>query len=141
MLMSKNQSTKEEIIFKPRYPFRVRLTVYLAPLGLLACVFFTWLALITGRLFPNLLFAFIFGFTTISMPMIIFREARFGEAIVVKRYFLPRIIIQYKDVTGWGPRGLSARHGGIPLANVQNSKEFEAIIQRLAAQRKINLSK
>ena len=139
--MSKNQSLKEEIVFKPQYPVRVRLTVYLAPIGLLACVFFLWLAIITGRYFPDLLFALIFSVTTFSLPMIIFREARFGEEIVVKRYFLPKAVIQYKDVTGWGPRGLSAKRGGIPLANVQNSKEFEDIIQRLAAQRKIKMSK
>jgi hypothetical protein len=139
--MSRDKILKEEIVFKPQYPARVRLSIYLAPFGLLACILFAWLAITTGKFFPDAVIAFIFGITTLSMPTILFREARFGQAIVVKRYFLPRVTIQYKDVTGWGPRGLRARRGGIPLANVQNSREFEAILQRLVAQRKIRLER
>jgi hypothetical protein len=139
--MSRDKILKEEIVFKPQYPARVRLSIYLAPIGMLACIFFAILAIITGRIFPEAVIAFIFGVTTLSMPVVLFREARFGQDIVVKRYFLPRLTIHYEDVTGWGPRGLRTRRGGIPMANVQNSKEFEAIIQRLVAQRKIKFER
>ncbi len=73
--------------------------------------------------------------------MIIFREARFGEVITLKRYFLPRRIIHYEDVVDLTTRGLVAKHGGIPLANVLNRSDFEKIIKRLAAQQKITLKK
>jgi hypothetical protein len=75
------------------------------------------------------------------MPMIIFREVRFGKAITLKRYFLPPRIIQYEDVTDFSLRGLVARHGGIPLANLQNRADFEKIIKRLVAQHKMQLKK
>jgi hypothetical protein len=96
---------------------------------------------IQKRIFPYIIFAFIFGFTTLSMPLIIFREARFGDAITLKRYFLPRRINHYEDVIDLTQRGLVAKCGGIPLANVENRSEFEKIIKRLAAQHKINLRK
>ncbi len=131
----------EEIVFKPQYPTRIRLTVVLYPIGVLACIFFIFMALASRSIFPYIIYAIIFGFTVLSMPMIIFREARFGDQITLKRYFMPRRIIHYEDVVDLTPRGLVAKHGGIPLANVQNRSEFEKIIRKLAAQRKITLKK
>jgi hypothetical protein len=140
MTLSKN-ATGEELIFKPKYPFRIFLSVYLYPIGVIACIFFIYMAIASRSIFPYVIYAFIFGFTVISMPMIIFREARFGERITIKRYFLPRRIIQYEDVVDFTLRGLVAKRGGIPLANVQNRAEFEKIIKRLVAQHKIKLKK
>jgi hypothetical protein len=91
--------------------------------------------------FPYAIYAIIFGFTVLSMPMIIFREVKFGETIILKRYFLPPRIIHYEDVTDFTLRGLVAKHGGIPFANVQNRGEFEKIIRRLVARHKITLQK
>jgi hypothetical protein len=136
-----NNSTREEIVFKPSYSLRIRMSVYLYPIGVIACTFFVVMAIISRSVFPYIIYAIIFGFTVLSMPMIIFREVRFGEAIVLKRFFLPPRIIQYDDVTDFSLRGLVARHGGIPLANVQNRAEFEKIIKRLVAQHKLKLKK
>jgi hypothetical protein len=132
---------REELVFKPQYPLRIRMSVYLYPIGVIACIFFILMAFASQKLFPYLLYAFIFAFTIFSMPMIIFREVRFGEAITIKRYFLPRRIIHYEDVVDLTPRGLVAKRGGIPLVNVQNRSEFEKIIKRLVAQHKIKLKK
>lgn len=140
-MSSTSSSTREEIVFKPRYPLRIRLSVYLYPIGMAACVFFIILAIISRSIYPNAVYALIFGFTVFSMPMIVFREVRFGEVITLKRYFKPSRIIAYEDVIALTLRGLVAKHGGIPLANLQNRAEFEKIIKRLVAQRKIQLKK
>ena len=141
LLSSTDNSTRAEIVFKPRYPFRIRMSVYLYPIGVIACIFFVVMAIISRSVFPYVIYAIIFGFTVLSMPMIIFREVRFGEAIILKRYFLPPRIIQYDDVTEISPRGLVARHGGIPLANLQNRAEFDKVVKRLVAQHRLNLKK
>ncbi len=135
------ESEKDEMVFKPVYPPRVRFSVYLYPIGILACLFFIVMAVIDRSIFPNIIFALIFGFTTLSMPMILFREARFGEVITLKRYFLPRRIIRYEDVTALTPRGLVAKRGGISMVNVQNRSEFDKIIRRLANQHRLKLAK
>jgi hypothetical protein len=134
-----NASTRDEFIFKPRYPLRIRLSVYLYPIGIIACFFFIFMAFTSRSIFPYAIYAVIFGFTVLSMPMIIFREVRFGQAIKVKRYFMPARTIQYADITDFNLRGLVARHGGLPLVNLQNRAEFEKIIKKLVAQHKIKL--
>ena len=136
-----NDPSKEELVFKPVYPARVRFTIFLYPIGIIACIFFIFLAVSSRSIFPNIIYAFIFGFTTLSMPMVLFREVRFGDVITLKRYFMPRRIIRYEDVVDLTPRGLVAKHGGIPLANLQNRAEFEKIIKRLVIQRKIKIKK
>jgi hypothetical protein len=139
--MASTNPLQEDIVFKPQYPLRIRMTVVLYPIGVIACIFFIFMALASRSIFPYVIYAIIFGFTVLSMPMIIFREARFGEVIILKRYFLPRRIIHYEDVVDFTLRGLVAKHGGIPLANVQNRSEFEKIIKRLVAQHKIKIKK
>ncbi len=136
-----NKTSPNEIVFKPVYPLQVRLSIFLYPIGIIACIFFIYLALSSRSIFPNIIYAFIFGFTTLTMPMILFREVCFGELITLKRYFRFNKYIRYEDVVDFTPRGLVAKHGGIPLANVQNRAEFEKIIKRLVAQRKISLKK
>ena len=140
-MKSTNNPLDQETVFKPIYPLRIRMTVVLYPIGVIACIFFIFMAFISPSIFPYIIYALIFGFTVLSMPMIIFREVRFGEVIIVKRYFLPRRIIQYEDVVDLTLRGLVARRGGIPLTNIQNRSEFEKIIKRLVAQRRITLKK
>ena len=140
-MTSSNNPTREESVFKPQYPLRIRLSVYLYPVGIIACIYFIFMAFVSRSIFPDIIYAFIFGFTTLSMPMILFRDVRFGEVITMRRYFLPRRIIRYEDVVDFTLRGLVAKHGGIPLANVQNRSEFEKIIKRLVAQHRIKLKK
>ena len=56
-------------------------------------------------------------------------------------YIYPTRTVQYDDVTDFTVRGLVAKHGGIPLANLKNRADFEKIIKRLVAQNKIHLKK
>jgi hypothetical protein len=140
-MTSTSESTREENVFKPRYPLRIRMSVFIYPIGVIACIFFIYMAIASHAVFPYAIYAIIFGFTVLSMPMIIFREVRFGETIILKRYFLLPRIIHYEDVTDFTLRGLVASHGGIPLSNVQNRAEFEKIIRRLVARHKITLQK
>jgi hypothetical protein len=139
--MTATNTTQKEIIFKPQYPLRVRMSIFLYPIGVIACIFFIVMAITSRSIFPYIIYAFIFGFTVVSMPLIIFREARFGEAIIVRRYFLPPRTILYEDVVDLNQRGLVAKRGGVPLASVQNRAEFEKIIQKLVAQHKVKLKK
>ena len=140
-MTSTRDSTQEEDIFKPPYPLRVRISVFLCPFGVIAGIFFIYLAIASQAVFPRTIYAIIFGFTVLSMPMIIFRKFRFGETIILKRYFLKSQIIHYEVMTDFTMRGLGARHGVIPLANVQNRSEFEKIICHLVARHKITLQK
>ena len=140
-MTSLNTQLGEEIVFKPQYPARIRLSIYMYPVGVIACIVFILLAAASRSIFPNLIFAFVIGFTLFSMPMILYREVRFGDVITLKRYFRPKRIIPYDDVVDLTTRGLVAKHGGIPLSNVQNRSEFEKIIKRLVAQHKIKLKK
>jgi hypothetical protein len=140
-MTSSNNPLGKEIVFKPQYPLRIRLSVILYPIGVIACIFFIFMAIVSHSIFPYIIYAFIFGFTVVSMPMIIFREARFGEFITLKRYFMPRRIIRYEDVVDLTLRGLIAKRGGIPLSNIQNRPEFEKIIKQLVGRHKITLKK
>ena len=129
-MTSTSDSTREDNVFKPHYSLRVRLSIFLYPIGVIACIFFIYMTIASHAVFPYAIYAIIFGFTVLSMPMIIFREVKFGETI-----------IHYEDVTDFTLRGLVAKHGGIPFANVQNRGEFEKIIRRLVARHKITLQK
>ena len=136
----KDNPTNDELVFKPVYPARIKMTVFLYPVGVLAMLFFLFMAFATGKYFPYAVYAFIFAFTIFSMPMVIFREARFGETgIILKRYFLPRRVIHYTDVVELNARGLVAKRGGVPLVNVQNRAEFEKMVRKMASQRKFKL--
>jgi hypothetical protein len=140
-MTQKDEKTSEEIVFKPKYPARIMLTVYLYPIGVLICIFFIYMALASQKIFPYGIYALIFGFTTLSMPRILFREIRFGDVITVKRYYLQSQVYQYEDVIEFTPRMLLIHRGAIPLSNVENRSELEKIIKRLAARHKIKLKK
>jgi hypothetical protein len=138
---SEKSSSPEELVFKPNYPPHIRFTVYLYPIGVIICIFFIYLAFNTQRIFPYSLFALVFGLTTLTMPLVLFREVRFNDAIKVKRFFLPTRTINYEDVVTLTSQGLVAKKGGIPLANVRNRDEFEKIIKNLANRKVIHLEK
>jgi hypothetical protein len=138
-MTSLHNLSSHDLVFRPKYPRRIKMTVFLFPIGVIAFIFFIFMAIQSRSIFPYGLYALIFGFTVSSMPMILFREVRFGDVITMKRYFIPARIIRYEDVISLTERGLVAKHGGIPLVNVQNHAEFEKIIKRLVAQHKIKM--
>jgi hypothetical protein len=140
--MTSVEKEKAETIFKPKYPPRIMLTVYLYPLGAILFILFIFLMFSSGRFFPYGLFALVFGFTLSSMPMILFREIRFlEEAIRIKRYYFPARTLSYGDIIDLTSRGLVAKRGGVPLVNVINRKDLEKMILKLASRGKIKLEK
>lgn len=141
-MSSQKKSSDKEMVFKPKYPARIMLTVYLYPLGMVIFFLFIYMAVTSHRIFPYGLFALVFGFTLASMPLILFREIHFfDDRLILKRYFFPARTILYQDIINLTSRGLVARRGGVPLVNVQNRKEFEKTIHRLVARQKIILVK
>ncbi|MBK8780313.1 MAG: hypothetical protein IPO22_00590 [Anaerolineales bacterium] len=80
---------------------------------------------------------------TFSLPFRVFREIRFGERIVVKRYLLPDLVIEYKDIIAFDKLRLDASNKGISLymINHDSFEEVEEIIHSLMSARKIKLKK
>jgi hypothetical protein len=80
---------------------------------------------------------------TISLPFRVFREVRFGENIIVKRYLLPDLVIEYKDITSFDKMSLSTPRTGISIYMLMPNSldEFERIVHGLMSARKIKLKK
>jgi hypothetical protein len=68
---------------------------------------------------------------------------RFGENITVKRYLLPDLIIEYKDIIAFDKLRLDTVNKGISLymINYDNFEKFESIIHGLMSSKKIKLKK
>jgi hypothetical protein len=79
----------------------------------------------------------------ISLPFRVFRQASFGDKITVKRYLLPDLVIEYKDITSFDKLSLSTPKKGISLYMLTHDslEEFEKIILSLMSARKIKLKK
>ena len=115
------------------YPVWVGLTIYSA---------YQWY--MTGSFNPQGLLTVIFGLMAASLPFRVFREARFSDHITVKRYLLPDLIIEYKDIIAYDNKlRLDTRNKGISLYMItpDSLDEFDKIIQRLMSARKIKLTK
>jgi hypothetical protein len=134
---------KNEIIFKPRYRGSMRFAVLLWPVWTGLFIYFLYQGMITGSYNPEGLLAFIFGAMAVSLPFRVFRQARFLEKIVVKRFLMPDLVIEYKDITGLTPYGLKARSGNISLQMLDQKSmlEFVGIINSLISEKKIKLKK
>jgi hypothetical protein len=92
---------------------------------------------------PEGFLAIVFGIMTISLPFRVFREVRFGEQIIVKRYLLPDLVMEYKDIIAYDNLRFDTAHKGISLymINYDSHQEFDKIILRLMSARKIKLKK
>ena len=79
----------------------------------------------------------------ISLPFRVFREARFGDKITVKRYILPDIVIEYKDIIAFDELRLDTANKGISLYIIKHDSldEFEKIIHNLMSAGKTRLKK
>ena len=77
------------------------------------------------------------------MPFRVFREVRFGDRIIVKRYLLPDLAMEYKDIAAFDRMRLDTKSRGISLymINQDSLEEFEKIIHSLMSARKIKLKK
>ena len=132
-----------EIVFKPHYSGRGGLSLFLWPISALAFIFFTYETIRTGAYFSDGLLAVMFALASFSPPLIFFRELRFGNTLVVKRYLLPDVIIEYNDIISFQYFSLRAAHARIALNNLnpKSFAELDGIIDRLIAAGKLNLKR
>src|SRR5512141_2685512 len=135
--------TKPETVYKPKYNGSMRFAMLLYPVWVALTIYFLDQWIVTRSFSPQGFLAIVFGIMAVSLPFRVFREARFGERITVKRYFLPDLIIEYKDITAFDRMRLDTPNKGISLymINHDSLEEFERIIHGLMSARKIRLKK
>ena len=136
-------ATKPETIYKPKYNGSMRFAMLLYPVWLGLFVYFLYQAIVTRSYNPQGFLAAIFGIMTVSLPFRVFREVRFGDNITVKRYLLPDLVIEYKDITSFDKMSLSTPKTGISIYMLtpDSLDEFERIVHNLMSARKIKLKK
>jgi hypothetical protein len=134
---------KIETIYKPKYNGSMRFAMFLYPVWVVLTAYFTYQWVVTRSFNPQGFLAVVFGIMTFSLPFRVFREVRFGDQVIVKRYLLPDLVIEYKDITSFDRMGLNASQKGISLymINHDSLEEFEKIIHNLMSMRKIKLKK
>ena len=134
---------KSETIFKPKYNGSMRFAVILYPVWVGLFLYFLYAAIITRSYNPQGFLAVVFGLMAISLPFRVFREVSFGDKITVKRYLLPDLVIEYKDITSFDKMSLSTAKAGISLYMLSHDslEEFERVIRNLMSARKIKLKK
>ena len=121
----------------------MRFAMILYPVWLGLFLYFLYQVIMTRSYNPQGFLAVIFGIMTISLPFRVFREVRFGENIIVKRYLLPDLVIEYKDITSFDKMSLSTPRTGISIYMLMPNSldEFERIVHGLMSARKIKLKK
>ena len=136
-------ATKPETIYKPKYNGSMRFAMILYPVWVGLFVYFLYAAVTTRSFNPQGFLAVVFGLMVISLPFRVFREVSFGDKIIVKRYLLPDLVIEYKDITTFDKMSLSTPKTGISLymLSQESLQEFERIIHNLMSARKIKLVK
>jgi len=136
-------NTKPETIYKPKYNGSMRFSIILYPVWVVLFGYFLYQTIVTRSYNPQGFLAVIFGMMSITLPFRVFREVRFGDRITVKRYLLPDVIIEYKDITSFDKLSLSTPKKGISLymINYNSLEEFEKIVHSLMSAKKIKLKK
>jgi hypothetical protein len=134
---------KTELVFKPKYNGSMRFAMLLWPVWVALFFYFLYQGILQINLYLDAFLAFVFGSMAVTLPFRVFREVRFGDQIVVKRYLQPDLIIKYEDVTRYSANGLWAKSGNISLQmmNFNSAQEFGKIIQKLISEKSIRLKK
>ena len=130
-----------DVVFKPHYNGRTAVTLVIWPISIIAFLFFAVDTVRTSSYYSEGLLALIFGLATFGPPFIYFRQLRFGDALTVKRYFLPDVVIEYKDILSFHYFSLRASNARVSLNNLtpQSFEELDAIIDRLIAAGKLTI--
>ena len=134
---------KPETVYKPKYTGSMKFAMYLYPVWVGLTIYFVYQWALTKSFNPQGFLAIVFGLMAGSLPFRVFREARFGEKIIVKRYLLPDLVLEYKDITAFDNMRLDTPTKGISLylTTHESFKEIEQIIHGLMSARKIKLKK
>ena len=136
-------TTKPETIYKPKYNGSMRFAIIAYPVWVALTLYFLYQWIATHSFNPQGFLAVVFGIMTVSLPFRVFREVRFGDKIIVKRYLLPDMTIEYKDINYFDKLGLSTPKKGISLymLHPNSLEEFEKIVHNLISAKKIKLKK
>jgi hypothetical protein len=132
---------KPEIpIFKPRYPFRIRLLILLPTVlffGILCNVAWSFIK------FPVFfwLLALALGLITSLTPFFIIREIRFPDEMIVRRHFLPDRFFNYKEFEQINAKSLHAGGQRIRLGEITNLEELREMVNRWKAARTLKEAK
>ena len=132
-----------EIIFKPKYNGSMRFAFYLWPVWTVLFLFFIYRAVSLHSLNPDGFLVLVFGIMTLSMPFRVFKEMRFDGQIIVKRYFLPDVKMEYRDIIEFDKMTIAATNTRVSLYMMHRDSygELEGIIHNLMSSRKIKLKK
>lgn len=134
---------KPGTIFKPKYNGSMRFAMILYPVWVGLFIYFLYQAIITRSYNPQGFLAVVFGIMACSLPFRVFRQVSFADRITVKRYLLPDLVIEYRDITSFDKMSLSTPKKGISLymLSYDSLDEFERIVHNLMSARKIKLKK
>src|SRR5688572_33142591 len=133
-----------ETIFKPHYSGRTAFALFFWPVSAIAFVFFGVDTVRTSAYYSEGLLTLMFGLATLGPPFMYFREIRFGEqALVVKRYFLPDVVMPYSEIIGFQFFSLRSSTARVPLSNLdpKSFAELDQVIDRLIDAGKVKLKK
>jgi hypothetical protein len=131
-----------EISYKPKYIGTMKVALYLYPVWVALTLYFIYQWYLTHSFNPQGFLAVVFGLMALSLPFRVFREARFGERITVKRYLLPDLAIEYRDIIKYNKRlELGSKNKSISLYMItpDSLDEFEKIVNGLMSAKKIKL--
>lgn len=140
--------TEQQIIFKPNYSGRGSFSLLFWPVSAIAFIFFTVDAIRTSAFYSEGILALMFALAAFSPPFMYFREIRFGDgeaddALVVKRYFLPDVVMPYKDIISFQYFSLRSASARVSLNNLnpKSFAELDQIMERLIDAGKVKLKK
>jgi len=132
-----------EIVFKPKYAWSMLFAMYLYPAWVGLFAYFLYQFIVTKSFNPQGLLAVIFGLMSFSLPFRVFREMRFAIRITVKRYLLPDLVLEYKDILEFNVQGIRGGKSGVSLLMMtpESYAELEGILQKRLSERNIRLRK
>ena len=130
-------------VFKPKYSGSMRFAFYLWPVWTALFLYFIYRATALRSLNPDGILVLVFGIMTLSMPFRVFREMRFENQIIVKRYLLPEVVIPYKEIIEFNSMALKTKKVSVSLflMTPKSFEELEDIFHRLSSERKVRLKK
>ena len=129
--------------FKPKYNGSMRFAFYLWPVWTVLFLFFIYRAVSLHSLNPDGFLVLVFGIMTLSMPFRVFKEMRFEGQLIVKRYFMPDVKMEYRDIIGFDKMSIATANTKVSLYMLHRDSyaELEGIIHNLMSARKLKLKK
>jgi 4-amino-4-deoxy-L-arabinose transferase-like glycosyltransferase len=129
MAEGKHPSPTDETVFVPKYGFRHRAVLVVAPvMAALALL----LAVNKGQEDPEIyLVAAFFVLCAVVIPFAMVRRIRFGGEIVIERYILPPRRFSYSDVQDIGVSSIKMKKGHLSLYEMQIVDELHAIFEQV----------